>query len=93
MEKSLRERVIDLLMEKELSPSEICKELDIEPERVKEVYSVIQSLPKVLKRKGLKIVMVPPKCLGCGFEFQSLKASRCPRCKGERISEARFRIL
>ncbi len=93
MDRSLRERVIDLLQKSELSVSEICKELELEPGKEREIYSVIQSLPRILKKKGLKIVMLPPKCLKCGFEFQSIKASRCPRCKGERISEARFKIV
>ncbi len=93
MERSLREKVIDLLKEKEMSVTEICKELDLDPERAKDVYGVIKTLPKILKRKGLQVVMLPPKCMNCGFEFENPKPSKCPKCRGERISEARFKIV
>ena len=93
MEKSLRERIIDMLREREMSVSEICRELELDPERAKDVYSIIRSLPKILKRKGERILMLPPKCVSCGFEFKNVRASRCPKCKGERISEARFKIV
>jgi len=90
--KSLRERIIDLLMDNSLTAKEICVLLDLEPNRIKEVYSNIEKIAKIVKKKGLELFVMPPKCKNCGFEFSKIKASKCPKCKSERIEEARFVI-
>ncbi|RLI75528.1 transcriptional regulator [Archaeoglobales archaeon] len=92
MVKSLRERIIDLLMDNSLTAKEICVLLDLEPNRIKEVHSNIEKIAKIVKRKGLELFVMPPKCKNCGFEFSKIKASKCPKCKSERIEEARFVI-
>jgi predicted Zn-ribbon and HTH transcriptional regulator len=92
--RTLREEIIDLLINTEegLSAKEICILLDLEPNRIKEVYSNIERIAKIIKKRGLNLLMSPPKCRDCGFEFSKIKASRCPKCKSERIDEARFMI-
>ena len=89
---TLRSRIIDLLLDNEMSVSEICRALELEPGREREVYSILLSLPKILKRKGLTLLMHPPQCLSCGFELSKADAKRCPKCKSQRLSEARFVI-
>jgi hypothetical protein len=87
--KTLRERIIDLLLEeKRLRISEIIRYLDLKPEMEREVLSTLEKIPKVLKRKGFRLYLIPPRCKSCGFEFRKLKASKCPRCRGQRIEEA-----
>ncbi len=76
-----------------VSAKEICKILDLEPEREKEVYEAIKKAARVLKRKGKRLMMEPPRCRNCGFELDGIKASKCPKCKSERIEEARFFIV
>jgi hypothetical protein len=71
---------------------EIIYLLDLDPKMEKEVYSSIEKISKILKKKGLKLMMSPPKCRSCGFEFYRVKASKCPRCKSQRIQEAIFVI-
>ncbi len=90
--KTLREKIIDLLLEYDegLTVSEIIGRLELDPRMEREVLAVIETIPKTLKKKGLKLLMIPPRCKSCGFEFSKPKASRCPRCKGERIEEAVF---
>lgn len=91
--KSLRERIIDLLIENDgLTAKEICNLLDLEPNRIKEVYSNIEKIAKIVKKKGLELLVMYPRCKNCGFEFSKIKASRCPKCKSERIEDARFTI-
>ncbi len=89
---ALVEDVIRLLEERPMTAREICGALGLEPEREKDVYAAIQKAAKVVRRKGKRLMMNPPRCRNCGFEFDSLRASRCPRCKSERIEPARFFI-
>ncbi|AEA47396.1 transcriptional regulator [Archaeoglobus veneficus] len=91
---TLREEIIRLLAEHRegLTAKEICQLLGIEPEREKEVYSHIEAIARIVRRKGMRLLMLPPRCRQCGFEFEKPKASRCPKCKSERIEPARFKI-
>ncbi len=62
----------------------------------KELPELLSSLERSLQR-GEQLATVPACCLGCGFEFQERtrfsRPSRCPRCKSERITPARFSLL
>ncbi|WP_330999883.1 transcriptional regulator [Archaeoglobus neptunius] len=90
---ALVEKVIGLLENQSgLSVREICIALQIEPEREREVYGVLKKAAKVLKRKGKRLLMQPPRCKKCGFEFEKMRATKCPRCRSEWIEEARFFI-
>ncbi len=90
---ALVEDIISLLeASKPMTAREICYVLNLEPEREKDVYEALKKAGKVLRRKGRKLMMQPPVCKSCGFELAKMKASRCPRCKSERIEPARFYI-
>ncbi len=91
---ALIEDVIDVLFKHKegLTAREICQALGLEPSRENEVYSAIMRAAKVLRRKGFELVMIPPQCKKCGFSFDKLKVSRCPKCKSEWIEPARFLI-
>jgi predicted Zn-ribbon and HTH transcriptional regulator len=43
-----------------------------------------------------KLVVEPARCLACGFVFEQRsrlnRPSRCPACKGERLSSPRFLV-
>ncbi|HVJ16473.1 MAG TPA: transcriptional regulator [Polyangiaceae bacterium] len=64
--------------------------------REKEVLDHLEHLERSLKAEGKKLVVLPPRCLACGFVFRDRdrlkKPSRCPECKSERIEAARFGI-
>ncbi len=88
---ALIEDIINLLESQSgLTAKEICAILKLEPEREKDVYSALIKAAKVLRRKGRRLVMQPPRCKKCGFEFDKVKATRCPKCKSEWIEDARF---
>ncbi len=89
---ALIEDVIELLEREALTAREICYKLGLEPEREKEIYALMDKIAKIVRRKGKRLMMIPPRCKNCGFEFSKYKATKCPRCKGERIEPARFTI-
>jgi hypothetical protein len=90
---ALVEDIISVLEGKSgLTAKEICYLLEIDPEREKEIYEVLKKAAKVVKRKGKRLMMIPPKCRNCGFEFDKPRATKCPKCKSERIEAARFFI-
>ncbi len=91
---ALVEDVIDVLLKHRegLTAREICNVLGLEPGRENDVYSAIMKAAKVLRRKGLELVMIPPQCRKCGFVFEKPKVSRCPKCRSEWIEPARFLI-
>ncbi|WP_456370264.1 ArsR family transcriptional regulator [Geoglobus sp.] len=92
MQRNLRERIIDMLMEREMSVSEIVSELGLDPSMRKSVFRIIESANRIVKKKGMRVYVQPPVCISCGFVFRNVNPSRCPECRSERISEARFII-
>jgi predicted Zn-ribbon and HTH transcriptional regulator len=62
----------------------------------REVLRNLEHLERTLKESGAKLVIDPPSCLGCGFVFRKRerlnRPSRCPVCRGERLSSARFEV-
>ncbi|WP_203218940.1 transcriptional regulator [Geoglobus acetivorans] len=84
------ERIIALIEERPLTAREICHALEIDISREKEVYEALKKASKVLKRKGKMLLMSPPVCKKCGFEFEKMNPGRCPKCRSEWIEPARF---
>ncbi|TDA26334.1 MAG: transcriptional regulator [Archaeoglobi archaeon] len=82
--------VISLLEKEPMTAKEICDALQIDPSQEKEVFEAIKRSAKILKRKGKQLLMIPPKCRKCGFQFETMNPSRCPKCKSEWIEPARF---
>ena len=62
--KTVREEIINLLMEAEdgLTAKEICEILDIDPKREREIYEHLKAIARIIKRKGLELLMLPPRC-------------------------------
>ncbi len=62
----------------------------------REVVRHLEHLERTLKESGAKLVIEPPTCLGCEFVFRKRerlnRPSRCPVCRGERLSSARFSV-
>ncbi|MEM0203038.1 MAG: transcriptional regulator [Archaeoglobaceae archaeon] len=84
------EAIIDLLEEKPMTAREIISALDLDPRMEKEVYETLKRASRVLKRKGKKLLVSPAVCRKCGFEFESINPSKCPKCKSEWIEPAKF---
>jgi len=64
------------------------------PER--EVAGHLEHLKRSLKHQGQVLLVEPPSCLDCGFEFahreRYTRPGGCPKCRGHRITLPRFRI-
>jgi transcriptional regulator len=63
----------------------------------KEVPGHLVHLARSLRQSGERLHVDPTKCLGCGFVFKDRtrldKPSRCPACKSQRLTPARFTIV
>ena len=92
---TFRQRIIDRLKRDELGFEELRRELEA-PARALE--DDLRHVERSLKRGPERLRIEPARCLSCGFTFtdranRHLHAPRrCPRCRGERISDPRFRI-
>ena len=80
-----------------LTAQEIAVLVGLDPREAPRIYEEIAHAAKTLARRTmLRIYMIPPRCLNCGYVFTDLdrprKPSRCPRCKSERIEEPKFYI-
>ena len=91
--KTIRQRIIFCLDDKESDAREISQAVGI---REKEVYEQLPHVARTLKPKGKKLIIRPSQCKGCGYVFKDRKRftppSRCPRCRGEWIENPTYRI-
>ena len=91
--KTIRQRIISCLDDKELDAREISQAVGI---REKEVYEQLPHVARTLKPQGKKLIIRPSQCKGCGYVFKDRKRftppSRCPRCRGEWIENPTYRI-
>lgn len=90
-DRTARQRLIELLRERDATASEASRELGM-PE--KQVYNYVEDLRMSLRDRDESLLVMPSECMECGFnEFtESLNPSRCPECRSERLSEPVFRI-
>ncbi len=89
-----RQRIAQLLRERELTARELSQEASV-PER--DVAEHLRHLEHTLAQAGERLRTLSPHCIKCGFTFEERarhsRPSRCPRCKSERISPARFAVV
>ncbi len=90
---TIRQQMIDLLGRETLGAKDLSQMLGI---REKEVYPHLGHIARSVAARKAKLDVVPPRCLSCGFTFDSRKRytrpGRCPQCRGQRIEEPRYRI-
>lgn len=90
---TVRQRMIHLLEQEELSAREISQRLGI---REKEVYDHLTHIARSMTARGKKLRVPPFACLGCGYVFRErerfTRPSRCPRCRGTRIQTPVYRL-
>ena len=89
---TLRQSIIFVLKEQEVTAKEISQAVGI---REKEVY---EHLPHIARSRSLggKFILVPSACKACGFVFKKrdrlTPPGRCFLCRSEAISPPRFFI-
>jgi len=90
---TVRESIRRALLERQLSARDLSQVVAISE---REVAGHLEHLERSLKHQGETLVIEPPACLDCGFEFTQrrrfTRPSGCPKCRGRRISLPQFRI-
>lgn len=89
---TIRQSIIVLLQDQELSARELSQVIGI---REKEVYEHLTHIARSATVKG-KLKIQPAVCRDCGFEFRKRDRlnppGRCFRCRSESVIPPRFRI-
>lgn len=93
-ERTVRQRIIDLLTDTRLSSYQLAQRLGISERQVEDhLVHVVKSLTRDRSRRFL---MEPAACLDCGFVFRNrsklTRPSRCPTCRSEQITDPRYGI-
>lgn len=90
---TIRQQMIELLSDKEMSARELSQTIRI---REKEVYEHLPHIARSLAAQKRKLVVLPFQCLACGYVFEErrrfTRPGRCPRCKKARLEWPLYRI-
>jgi predicted Zn-ribbon and HTH transcriptional regulator len=85
--------MIDLLVDESLSDRDLSQMLGI---KERDVYDHLSHIERSAAARGLKMTIIPPECLACGYVFKDrrrfTRPGRCPRCKQTRIQRPLYRI-
>jgi predicted Zn-ribbon and HTH transcriptional regulator len=90
---TIRQKIISLITEEELSAREVSAEVRIAE---KEVAEHLAHIARSVSSQGQKVVITPATCLACGYVFAErrrfTRPGRCPQCKKSHLQSPRFRI-
>ena len=93
-QKTLRQQIMTLLCDAEMSARDISGTVGI---REKEVAGHLAHIARTITVQGKTLVVRPFQCLSCGYVFKDRKRytrpGRCPECKGSHLESPTFRIL
>jgi len=91
--RTVRQQIMQLLINKEMCAREISQTLRI---REKEVYDHLSHIAQTVSTQQRRLIVRPFRCLACGYLFQNRKRftrpSRCPRCKRSYVQEPTYQI-
>jgi predicted Zn-ribbon and HTH transcriptional regulator len=93
-ERTVRQRMIELLAETRLSAYQLAQLLGISERQVEDhLPHIVKSLARDRSRR---FVLDPSACSDCGFVFRDrtklTRPSRCPTCRSEAVSAPRYGI-
>jgi predicted Zn-ribbon and HTH transcriptional regulator len=90
---TIRQKIIELLINSEMDARELSHELGLQE---KEVFTHLNHVARSIRAKKKKLIMLPSRCLQCGYVFEDRKRftrpGRCPQCKRSHLLNPRFRI-
>jgi predicted Zn-ribbon and HTH transcriptional regulator len=73
---------------------ELSRELGL---REHDIAPHLEKLARSLAHHGEALEVTPASCVACGFSFEGRRRagrpSRCPECKSERLSPARYAVV
>jgi len=91
--RTLRQEMAALLEEREMTARDLSRALRI---CEKEVYDHLNHVGRSALTQGKKLVLLPFKCLACGYTFEDRKRlsrpGRCPRCKSSHLETPTYRL-
>ena len=91
--RTVRQRIIELLGEQEMSARELSQRLGV---REKEVYEHLGHIARSVAARGTRLQVPPFECLSCRYVFRErerfTRPSRCPQCKGSHIQTPVYRL-
>lgn len=94
MEHTVRQQIISLLVEREMTARELSQTLGVSE---REITSHLPHLDRSLRSRGGRLVIHPSRCLTCGYVFDHrsrvTRPGRCPRCKQSHIESPTYRVV
>lgn len=91
MGQTIRQRILDILVEGPVSTLKISGAVKISE---KEVAFHLSHIEKTLQQAGGRLVVIPAACRSCGFLFaerrRKSKPGKCPQCRSTFIGEPLF---
>ena len=91
---TIRQQIMALLIEREMSARELSQAIGI---REKEVFEHLPHIARSVAVQKKKLIIQPAQCLACGYVFRDRKRftrpGRCPRCKKSHLDEPKYQIV
>jgi len=91
--RTIREDIESTLRHGPLTAAELSAAIGV-PER--DLPEHLSHLELSLRGRSERLLVLPARCVRCGFVFETRtrhkKPSRCPRCKSERIEPPRYSL-
>jgi len=91
--KTIRQQLIEALMDRERTAIDLSQEVGI---REKEVYEHLPHIARSMASQGMRLLVKPPRCLKCGFDFEGRKRftrpGRCPKCRETHMESPTYTI-
>ena len=89
---TFRKSLLEALSVQPRSVSSLARELGL---KRGDVEDDLRHAIRSARASGLRVLIEPARCRGCGFTFgedKLSKPSKCPSCRGTRLFEAQIRI-
>ena len=90
---TIRKEIAQLLSDEDLSARDLSQAIGI---REKDVYHHLEHVGRSVAAQGKKLIILPFKCLACGYVFEERKRytrpGRCPRCKKTHVEVPLYRV-
>jgi predicted Zn-ribbon and HTH transcriptional regulator len=90
---TIREAIAAALREGPLTARDLSERLGVAE---REIGPHLEHLARSARARQERLMLDPPRCLGCGFVFEDrgrpTKPGRCPACRATRIAPPRFSI-